>query len=252
MRVINLKVGELTSRDDFGRGLTRLEARKMEKIGINEGDMVEIEGKRRTVAIATRPYPADIGLDIIRMDGLTRRNCKADIGDSIIVRKARIKKAKKVVLAPVDREFLCEISPDLLKQNLFMRPLSKDDIIISNPVFRSNNTFESFFGTEKVFFPIGVEVKLKVIETIPKDFVQVDGNTEIKLMPESVKDEVVAKSYKVPQIITFKRGKTIQTFKILSKGLNREEVEKILGGGSRKYFFCYREKDGLWYLYKKV
>jgi transitional endoplasmic reticulum ATPase len=252
MRPINLKVGELTVREDFGTGIARLDARKMEKIGANEGDMIEVEGKRNTVVIATRSYPADIGLDIIRMDGLTRRNCKADIGDVIAISKAKVKKAKKVVLAPVDREMMVGISPDVLKQNLFMRPLSKDDIIISNPVFRSNNVFEQFFGVEEVFFPIGVEAKFKVIETIPKNFVQVDAKTEVKLMPEAVKDEIIAKSSRVPQSITFKRGKSIQEFKKFSKGLTKEEAEKILGGGSRKDFFCYKEKDGLWYLFKKI
>jgi transitional endoplasmic reticulum ATPase len=224
----------------------------MEKIGVNEGEMIEIEGKRKTVAMAARSYPADIGLDIIRIDGLTRRNCKTDIGDVITVRKAKVKKAKKVVLASVDKGFICQVSTDLLKQNLFMRPMSKDDIIISNPVFRSNNVFESFFGTNEVFFPVGIEAKLKVMETIPKNFVQIDAKTEIKLMPEAVKDEVLVKSSRVPKIITFKKGKSIQEFKKFSKGLTKEEIEKMLGQGSRKDFFCYKEKNGLWFLFKKV
>ena len=252
MRPINLKVGELTLREDFGRGIARLDTRKMEKIGVNEGDMIEIEGKRNTVAIATRSYPADVGLDIVRIDGLTRRNCKADIGDNIAITKAKVKKAKKVVLASVDREMMVGISSNVLKQNLFMRPLSKDDIIISNPVFRSNNVFEQFFGMEEVFFPIGVEAKLKVVETIPKNFVQVDAKTEIKLMSEAVNDEVIIKQSRIPQVIIFKRGKGVQEFKKFSKGLTREEAEKVLGEGSRKDFFCYKEKDGLWYLFKKV
>ena len=250
MRVVRLKVGELTQREDFGRGLARLDARKMDEIGVKEGEIIEVEGKRKATAIATRSYPADVGLDIIRIDGLMRRNSKADIGDFITIRKARVKKAKKVVLAPVDRGFMIRISPNLLKRMLFMRPLAKDDILISSPAFKSDNIFEQFFGVEEVFFPVGAEAKLKVIGTIPKNFVQVDEKTEIELKPETVRDEIIVKRSAVPQVITFKRGKSIQEFKKFSKGLNREEVEKILGEGSKKDFFCYR--DGLWYLFKKV
>ena len=65
---LKLKVGELTERGDFGRGIIRISAKDMKHIGIAEGDIVEIEGKRKTAAIAIRAYPVDIGLDIIRMD----------------------------------------------------------------------------------------------------------------------------------------------------------------------------------------
>jgi hypothetical protein len=252
VRDIKLKVGELTQREDFGRGLARLDARKMDEIGAKEGEIIEVEGKRKAAVVAARSYPADVGLDIIRIDGLMRRNSKADIGGFITVRKARVKRAKKVVLAPVDRGFMIRISPNLLKQMLFMRPLAKDDILISSPAFKSDNIFESFFGLEEVFFPVGAEAKLKVIGTIPKNFVQVDEKTEIEIKSEVAKDEIVIKQSRIPRAITFKKGKSIQEFKRFSKGLTREEVEKILEEGSRKDFFCYKERDGLWYLFKKV
>ena len=88
---IKLKVGELTERGDFGRGIVRIAARDMKRIAINEGDVVEIEGKRKTAAIAVRAYPADVGLDIIRMDGLERRNCGAGIGEAVKIKKAEVK-----------------------------------------------------------------------------------------------------------------------------------------------------------------
>jgi len=82
---IKLKVGELTERSDFGRGIVRFSARDMKRLNIAEGDVIEIEGKRKTAAIAVRAYPADVGLDIIRMDGLERRNCGAGISDFSII-----------------------------------------------------------------------------------------------------------------------------------------------------------------------
>ena len=57
---VKLKVGELTERGDFGRGIIRISANDMKRLAITEGDIVEIEGKRKTAAIAVRAYPADI------------------------------------------------------------------------------------------------------------------------------------------------------------------------------------------------
>lgn len=61
---IKLKVGELTAREEAGRGIVRIDSNNMNKMNIKEGDVVEIEGSRKTSAIAVRAYPADVGLNI--------------------------------------------------------------------------------------------------------------------------------------------------------------------------------------------
>ena len=116
---IKLKVGELTGREDFGRGIARLDANVMKKIGAKEGDILEIEGKRKTGVVAIRSYPADVGLNTIRIDGLVRRNTDASIGEFLKIRKADVKEAKKITLAPAQKGFMLHISPNLLKQNFY-------------------------------------------------------------------------------------------------------------------------------------
>ena len=71
---IRLKVGELTAREEAGRGIVRIDSGIMQKLAIKEGDIIEIEGSRKSAAIAVRAYPADVGLNLIRMDGIVRRN----------------------------------------------------------------------------------------------------------------------------------------------------------------------------------
>src|SRR3990172_5241908 len=93
---VRIKVGELTGREDFGRGIARLDAKLMSKIGVKEGDIVEIEGKKNTGSVIIRSYPADVGLSILRMDGLVRKNCDASIGELVTVRKAESKDANKI------------------------------------------------------------------------------------------------------------------------------------------------------------
>ena len=78
---IELRVGEIptTAQQDVGRGIIRIDATSMSKMGINPGDVIEIEGKRITSALADRAYPSDVGLGIIRMDGLMRANADASM-----------------------------------------------------------------------------------------------------------------------------------------------------------------------------
>ena len=84
-RAIRLKVSELTAKEDVGRGIARISASDMKQIGVADGDVIEIEGKRKTGAVVVRAYPVDVGLDIIRMDGLERRNCGAGISEAVKV-----------------------------------------------------------------------------------------------------------------------------------------------------------------------
>ena len=193
---IKLKVGELTGREDFGRGIVRLDTNMLKKIGAKEGDIVEVEGKIKSGAVAIRSYPADVGLNLIRMDGLVRKNCDASIGEYVKIRKTDVKEAKKITLAPAQKGFMLHISPNLLKQNLFMRPMNKGDIIITNPVFKSrknntNDVFSQFFGVdiEEVFFPMGAETRLLVVKTQPEGVTQITDMTEVELLPEAVEVE---------------------------------------------------------------
>lgn len=188
---LKLKVGELTERGDFGRGIIRISAKDMKRLSITEGDIVEMEGKRKTAAIAVRAYPADVGLDIIRMDGLERRNCGAGIGEPVKIKKADAKEAKAVTIAPARKGIAIHMGGNLLKQNLLMRPLVTGDIIIPNPVVqdrRNQSTlFEQFFGMDFgdfLFTPFGEE-KFVVVSTDPKGIVRVTRATDVELLPQA-------------------------------------------------------------------
>ncbi len=125
---IKLKVAEAVQ-DDVNKGIARIDISFMREIDIKPGDIVEIEGDRKTVVIADRAYPGDIGLNIIRMDGISRRNAKAGIGDLISVRKAEVKEGRKVVIAPVRKGIIVKASPLIFKHGLLGRALVKGDIV---------------------------------------------------------------------------------------------------------------------------
>src|SRR3989338_4238318 len=186
-----LNVGELTERADFGRGIIRLSAKEMKRLSVNEGDVVEVEGKRKTGAIAVRAYPADVGLDIIRMDGLERRNCAAGIGESVKIRKSEAKEAKSVTIAPARKGIIIHMGGNLLKQNLMMRPVLTGDIIIPNPVVQDrrsqNSLFEQFFGMYfgDFMFTLFGDEKFVVISSEPKGIVRITRATDVELLPQA-------------------------------------------------------------------
>ncbi len=187
---VRLKVGELTAREEAGRGIVRIDSKILQELGIKEGDVVEIEGKRRTAAIAVRAYPADVGLGLIRMDGITRRNCGAGVGDWVKVRKADVREAKKVVIAPAEKGVVVKTSPHLIKQNLYMRPVVKGDIIVPSPIVRrtsGSEFFREFFGLdfEELFFtPLSLETKFIVTNTDPSGIVRITENTQLEVLPK--------------------------------------------------------------------
>src|SRR3989338_3189632 len=111
---LKLKVAEAVQ-DDVNKGVVRIDSTMMKEIGVSPGDIVEIECKRKTVAVADRSYPGDLGLNIIRMDGITRRNAKTSIGEVVIIKKAEVKEAKKVTIAPARKGVIVKASSDIFK-----------------------------------------------------------------------------------------------------------------------------------------
>ena len=188
---VRIKVGELTAREEAGRGIVRLDSNSMGKVGVKEGDIVEIEGSKKTGAIAVRAYPADVGLNIARMDGIVRRNCGSGVGEFVKIRKTDAKEARKVSMAPAERGIMIHISPNLVKQNIHMRPVATGDIIVPSPIVRKrqrgNTLFDDFFGVdfEDFFFtPFSSETRFVVTSTEPKGIVQIGDITELEIIPE--------------------------------------------------------------------
>jgi transitional endoplasmic reticulum ATPase len=127
---VALRVADAKARD-VGRGKVRIDSEVMRKLNLNVGDIVEIEGKKRTAAIVWPAYIEDQGAGIIRMDGLIRRNAGVGIGDKVVVRKAKVSPAQMVRLAPesftisIDHSFM-----NFVKRRLIDYPLVEGDHVL--------------------------------------------------------------------------------------------------------------------------
>ena len=198
---IKLKVVEALQ-DDAYKGIARIDAEVMRDLEIRRGDVILIKGNRPTVAIADRAYPADVGEGIIRIDGILRKNAKAGIGDVVVVSKAEIKEAKKIMLAPAQKGITIQIQgdPDGLRKGLLGRALVKGDIVVLGGVQRRKDLFsemgfgEGFgdiFGEEmgNIFGNLGggiSQLRFLVVNTNPNQPVIVTENTEVVLNSKAV------------------------------------------------------------------
>src|SRR6476620_4703063 len=108
---------------DSGRGFARLPDKLMDELGLNEGAVIEIVGKRSTAARGIRPYGEAEGIDIIRLHGLQRANAGVGSGDFVEVRKADSKPATRVVFATAQATVRLQGAADALKRNFARRPL---------------------------------------------------------------------------------------------------------------------------------
>ncbi|HLC59911.1 MAG TPA: CDC48 family AAA ATPase [Candidatus Nanoarchaeia archaeon] len=194
---LKLKVAEAIQ-DDVNKGIVRIDSGYLSEVDIKTGDIVEIEGERKTVAIADRSYPGDIGLNIIRMDGIIRKNAKTGIGEIAKVRKAIVKEAKKIVIAPARKGIVIRASPEIFKQGLLGRAVVKGDIVSLGGARRrkstmANNPFfdEDIFSIlDESMMGIGFgDIKFVVVDTNPKSAVIILDQTEIEFRSEAVEVE---------------------------------------------------------------
>src|SRR5215471_18260378 len=128
---------------DVGRGVARIDYEFMDSLSASTGDVIEIRGKRRTVAKCLPLYPSDEGKGIVRVDGLVRNNAGVAIGDTIVVRKIKAVPAEKVIVAPL------EAIPPIDERYLA-------DALESVPLIKGDNVMVPYFGGRLSFQIIGV------------------------------------------------------------------------------------------------
>ncbi|MDG6898498.1 MAG: CDC48 family AAA ATPase [Nitrososphaerota archaeon] len=139
---VQLKVLEAYTRD-VGRGVARIDYDAMDALDASTGDVIEIKGKRRTVAKCLPLYPSDEGRGIVRIDGLIRNNAGVAIGDVVSVKKVKAPPAEKVVVAPL------EAVPPIDERYLA-------DALESVPVTKGDNIMIPYFGGRLTFQVVGV------------------------------------------------------------------------------------------------
>ena len=163
-REISLRVTDARQRD-VGHGKVRIDNDTMQKLGITAGDFVEIHGKKMTVAVAWPAYAEDQGQEIMRMDGLIRRNAGVALNEYVTVKKADVKDAQAIVFAPTDvRLSVDEEFVSFVKRRFMDMPFIEGDM-----------TLLSIFGSA---------VPLIVTRTRPHGAVKITETAHVQVLSE--------------------------------------------------------------------
>ena len=190
---IRLKVAEAIQ-EDVNKGIVRIDSGLLKQIDVRPGSIVEITGERTTIGIADRALPGDMGLNIVRTDPLIRRNAKTSIDDFVIVKKADVKEAKSVTIAPTREGLIIRANPEVFKQGLLGRPIVKGDIVSLGGTQRRKNTMAGHPFFDEMFsmlnettlgFGLG-ELKFVVVNCEPKQAVLITENTNVVFNPKAV------------------------------------------------------------------
>jgi transitional endoplasmic reticulum ATPase len=194
-REVKLRVWE-AQQDDVSKGIVRIDSQIMRELGIQQGSIIEIEGSRKTVSIAGRAFPADMGSAIIRMDGLTRKNAGTSVGEYVSVRATDVKPAASITIAPAQKGTMIQAHQEIFRRALLGRAMVKGDLIslggtrrrrvtlTGNPFF--DDIFKIVDEEFNLTFGIGPDIKYTVTNTSPKEAVLITEDTEIEVLPEAV------------------------------------------------------------------
>ena len=100
--LMTLRVAEAKPRD-VGRGISRIDPKDLDRLGAEVGDIIQLEGKRKTAAKVMPAYPEDRGKSLIQMDGLLRGNAQVSLDERVCVQNTDFSPAEKVILSPLTK-----------------------------------------------------------------------------------------------------------------------------------------------------
>ncbi|HHT9131487.1 MAG TPA: CDC48 family AAA ATPase [Candidatus Tripitaka californicus] len=157
---LSLKVAEAMNKD-VGRGIARIDPADMQSLEAEIGGVVEIVGKRRTVARLMPTFKEERGKSRIQIDGLVRGNAQVSLDEKVTLKKVPWQPAEKVVLAPV--------TPGMMDKDSRYIGTLLDGL----PLVEGDRIRATLFGARYNEF--------LVESTLPKDVVIIKPTTSLKI-----------------------------------------------------------------------
>ena len=171
-----LKVKEALPKD-VGRAIARIDPEDLKVLGLEVGEIIELEGKRKTPAKVMPCYAQDRGKGIIQIDGILRENAQVGLDEKVKIHKSDYKPASKITLSPLTISSLLQRDKDT--QYL-------GSLIAGLPVVAGDRIRATFFGSRHCDF--------KVLDTIPNEGVVLIGpDTLLRIETKAKPEEVSAK-----------------------------------------------------------
>jgi transitional endoplasmic reticulum ATPase len=162
MSEIVLKVDEVPQQH-VGRGRAIIDPKIIEDTNWNTGQIIELIYNKKTHVKLWPGSPEEYGSGLIKIDGITRQNIGAGIGDKISIKAVEAVNAEQIILSPTEK-----ITADGLQDYMIYNYL--------NHVFTTGDTIA--LSTQ-----MGGRVQFVITSTKPSKPVIVTENTIFKLGP---------------------------------------------------------------------
>ena len=162
MSEIVLKISEVPQQH-VGRGRAIVDPKIIEDNNWNTGQILELTYNKKTHVKLWPGSPDEYGAGIIQIDGITRQNIGAGIGDKITVKAVEAINAEQIVLSPTEK-----IAAEGLQEYMIYNYL--------NHVFTTGDTIS--LSTQ-----MGSKVQFVITSTKPSKPVIVTDKTIFKLGP---------------------------------------------------------------------
>ena len=187
-RTAKLRIERLES-SRSGRSLCYIDQNILDNLGLSTGDIIEIIGKKRTAGIVVASF-ADKGKELIRIDGIQRKNLGSTIGEFVTISHTHASPAREIELAPTKAIYDIKKQADIIKGKLIDKPITSGDVIDIPGAYiqadESNNAMNGFMrmlnmggGSRR---PTLGPLKLIVLTTKPaNEVVRVTRDTRIKI-----------------------------------------------------------------------
>jgi len=163
---------------DVGRAIARIDPEDMKNLGLEVGQIVEIEGKRKTAAKVMPCYAEDRGKKIVQIDGITRENAKVGLDEKVAIEKVESKLARKITIAPLTNGGVLQKDKDAKYIGSLIEGL---------PLMSGDKVRARLFGTKTCDFIVE--------DTIPDGVVSVSSTTLIRVKSKEGKIEKAKISY---------------------------------------------------------
>ena len=220
-----LRVKE-SSPKDVGRAIARIDPEDMKDFGLEVGDIIEIEGKRKTPAKVMPCYAEERGKKIVQMDGISRENAQIGLDEKVRINRIYSKPADKITLSPLTISSL--FSRDSAKGGTDTKYIGS--LIEGLPVISGDRVRATFFGSRSCDF--------KVVDTMPEGgVVLINAATLIRMETKSLGE---AKQATVSYEDIGGLGSQIQRIReMIELPLRYPQVFERLGIGAPKGVFLY-------------
>jgi transitional endoplasmic reticulum ATPase len=171
------KAGEALGKD-VGRAIARIDPEDMKNIGLEVGQIIQIEGKRKTAAKVMPCYAEDRGKGTLQIDGITRENAKVGLDEKVTIEKIESKQARKITLSPLT-------STGVLQKDKDARYIGS--LIEGLPLTSGDRIRAHLFGAKTCDFMVD--------DTAPDGVVIVNPKTQIRVKSKADKLERTKISY---------------------------------------------------------